>query len=102
MERKTIAAESKIVVELFETLQGVTPDTDEDSTKPAFTEVEDQYGRFNIFARNVGTFADGHASLDYRLRNSEDAQEVTRRLLESLQWFLRRGTFCWHRRPYSD
>lgn len=94
MDKKTIASESQQVIRSFELLQSVASETD-DPSKPGITEVEDQLGRFNIFARNVGVFADGHASLDYRLRQSDDAQEVAQRLLRSLQWFLHRGA-CLH------
>jgi len=91
MERTTIAAESRAVTDLFTALQEMIPDKG-DSAKLVSTEIKDQFGRFNTFAKNLGTFADGHASLDYRLRNGEDAQVVTRQLLKSLSWFLQRGT----------
>lgn len=91
MERVTIATESENVISLFGLLRNLTPETNDPTH-----DVEDQLGRFNIFARNLGIFADGHGSLDWRLRESEDAQEVTLRLLRSLQWFLRRGRMCFH------
>lgn len=92
MERMSIAVEARKVVDLFERLSLVVPESDA-SARLDSAEVEDQYGRFKIFARNVGVFAAGHASLDYRLRQNEEAQAVARRLLLSLQWFLQRGMY---------
>lgn len=88
MEEGTIKSEADVAVKLFETLKTLTPEKDDLSHRD---EVDDQFGRFNIVTRNIGIFAFGHASLDHRLRQSDDAREVTLRLLRSLQWFLRRG-----------
>jgi hypothetical protein len=37
--------------------------------------IEDQFARIKMCAGNIGAFADGHASLDYRLRDNEQTQE---------------------------
>lgn len=52
---------------------------------------EDQLARFEIWAANIGVFADGHASLDHRLRDSTDARNLMKTFLESLKDFLLRG-----------
>ncbi|TVY85465.1 Ankyrin repeat and KH domain-containing protein [Lachnellula suecica] len=48
-------------------------------------EFGDQLARFNIWAANIGVFAEAHASLDYRVRNSAKAKMMMLRLLKSLQ-----------------
>ncbi|KAL9623533.1 MAG: hypothetical protein Q9160_002214 [Pyrenula sp. 1 TL-2023] len=53
---------------------------------------DDQIARFEIWAGNIGAFADGHASLDYRLRDSEDARVLMNNFLDSLSDFIRRAT----------
>ncbi|KAF1985819.1 hypothetical protein K402DRAFT_464139 [Aulographum hederae CBS 113979] len=46
--------------------------------------VEDQYGRFSIWISNIGVFAPGHASMDYRLREAADIKDLVVRLLDTL------------------
>ena len=53
--------------------------------------VEDQLARFEMWAGNIGVFADGHASLDYRLRDSDFAAKLMVDFLGTLSEFLRRG-----------
>lgn len=45
---------------------------------------EDQLARFNTWCSNTGVFAAGHASLDYRLRDAEDMQDLVLSMLEIL------------------
>jgi len=52
---------------------------------------EEQRARFLIWSANIGIFADGHASLDYRLRDSLEARNIMLDLLGSLKNYLRRG-----------
>jgi hypothetical protein len=37
---------------------------------------QDQLTRFNIWVNNIGVFARGHASLDYRLRDAPDILDL--------------------------
>lgn len=46
--------------------------------------VEDQLGRFSIWAANIGVFAPFRASLDYRLHGVADVQRLVRGLLRTL------------------
>jgi hypothetical protein len=46
--------------------------------------IEDQLGRFSIWAANNGLFAPARASLDYRLREAEDVQRLVMGLLRTL------------------
>lgn len=55
-------------------------------------QIDDQRARFKIWAGNIGVFADGHASLDYRLRDNENARNLMKSFLGSLIDFLRRGS----------
>ena len=94
MAETTIAGAANAVVnhfkearEIFELLR---PDVEGDA-RPELTGLDDQFGRFNIFASNLGVFASNHASLDWRLRDSDYARDITHELLQSLQFFLRRG-----------
>jgi len=54
---------------------------------------DEQYGRFNVWAGNLGVFARAHASLDYRLRDSPKAKDLFVSQLEGLQSYLERGMF---------
>jgi hypothetical protein len=57
-------------------------------TMPAF---EDQLARFNIWGANIGVFADAHASLDYRVRNSPKVKAMMMQLLQALKRKLQFG-----------
>lgn len=57
-------------------------------TTPA---VDDQLARFNIWAANIGVFAEAHASLDYRLRNSPKVRAMMLLLLQALKRKLQFG-----------
>jgi hypothetical protein len=47
--------------------------------------VEDQIGRFRLWAGNIGALQEGRGSLDYRLRDAKFVVENVQRLLDSLQ-----------------
>ena len=44
-----------------------------------------------MWAGNIGAFAEGHASLDYRLRDNEQTQEFMLNFLVALTDFINRG-----------
>ena len=44
-------------------------------------DLENQLGRFKIWAGNIGVFAAGNASIDFRLRNDQDVKEVIVQML---------------------
>ncbi|CAK7232994.1 hypothetical protein SEUCBS140593_008452 [Sporothrix eucalyptigena] len=46
--------------------------------------MRDLIGRFNIWASNMGVFAAFHASLDYRLRDLEEAKVLMLEHLDSM------------------
>lgn len=86
----TIQAKAKDVVDSFRLLLEIKPAISS-PPKASATDVDDQLARFNIWASNIGVFASGHASLDYRLRDSPEAKSLMIQLLEGLQRFLMRG-----------
>jgi hypothetical protein len=53
--------------------------------------IEDQFARFRMWAGNIGAFAEGHASLDYRLRDNEKTHECMLNFLVALTDFVNRG-----------
>jgi hypothetical protein len=54
---------------------------------------EDQLARFNIWAANIGVFAEAHASLDYRVRNSPKVKAMVIQLLQALTRKLQFGEY---------
>jgi hypothetical protein len=63
-------------------------------TSPAF---EDQLARFNIWAGSIGVFAEAHASLDYRVRNSPKVNAMMMRLLQALKRKLQYGEYLFEK-----
>lgn len=57
----------------------------EHSKSTTLKSVQDELGRFKIWAGNLGVFAAGHASADYRLRYEPDIKDVIIRLLKRLE-----------------
>ena len=58
--------------------------------------IEDQFARFRVWAGNIGAFAEGHASLDYRLRDSPQTQSFMSDFLVSLADFIHRGEYLYN------
>ncbi|OCL12400.1 hypothetical protein AOQ84DRAFT_437031 [Glonium stellatum] len=93
MQEPSLEAQAAAAAALFTDLNSIfSQDTtpDEAALLPL---LEDQYGRFNIWARNVGVFASGHASLDYRLREDPQPKALVGGLLEGLQDQLQRAIY---------
>jgi hypothetical protein len=63
---------------------------------------DDQLARFRMWAGNIGVFAEGHASLDYRLRDLEDVQKLMSGFLFTLKDLIERGTHELQRSGRSD
>lgn len=49
------------------------------------SELENELGRFKIWSGNLGVFAPGRASADYRLRDDADVKEVLIQMLDRLR-----------------
>jgi hypothetical protein len=75
----------------FDALVAMQPSIDRRSNTSDL-DAEEQRARFLIWSANIGVFADGHASLDYRLRDSLDARKIMLELLASLKNYLLRGS----------
>jgi hypothetical protein len=94
MDETTIAFEARRVLDLFEQiieLHEMLRSEGEAAAQQESVDLDGQRGRFRIFVQNLGVFAAAHASLDHRLRHSEEATALVRSLLQSLQWFLSNG-----------
>jgi hypothetical protein len=74
----------------FDALVVVQP-TPDDRHNAEDRDVEEQRARFLIWLANIGVFAGGHASLDYRLRDALEARNLMLDLLRSLKNYLKRG-----------
>jgi hypothetical protein len=74
MEDRALVTVARSCVELFEQSLGEAGQLAELAEEKVAFDVEqfldNQSGRFRIWANNIGVFAGGHASLDYRLRDS--------------------------------
>lgn len=90
MDETTIRERANDVSKLFDVLIVICPASDE-TRKAKTISAEDQLARFKIWTGNIGVDAEGHASLDYRLRDSPQARMLMLELLESLQSHLQRG-----------
>ncbi|KAJ9613478.1 hypothetical protein H2200_003420 [Cladophialophora chaetospira] len=53
---------------------------------------QDQLARFEMWAGNIGVFAESHASLDYRVRTSNDARQLMVEFLSTLLLALSTAT----------
>src|SRR5271169_3814075 len=53
--------------------------------------VEDELGRFRLWANNIGAAKKGQASLDYRLRDVTYLHQNVMSLLEDLEKTLKKG-----------
>lgn len=90
MDEATIRERANAACKIFEVLNVICPAPDE-SRKAKAVDAEDQLARFKIWAGNIGVDAEGHASLDYRLRDSPQARALMLELIERLQSHLQRG-----------
>jgi hypothetical protein len=59
--------------------------------------VEEQCARFKILAEDIGAFAEGHASLDYRLRDSPMEHQSMMNFLVDLKHSIHEGKCHFHR-----
>jgi hypothetical protein len=54
---------------------------------------EDQLARFKIWIANLGVFENGHASIDYRLRDHPDVLNLITQQLDVLKINLEKRTY---------
>lgn len=80
----------KLLIEISDEI-GSTDDAVEDAYNVGW--IKDQFARFKMWAGNIGAFADGHASLDYRLRDNEKTKGFMLDFLTDLADFVHRGEF---------
>ena|SRR5437762_1643197 len=75
-------------VALKATLAGASDQYIDEVTSSA---VDDELGRFRIWATNIGALSVGRASLDYRLREADYLYQNVKSLLEDLKESLSEG-----------
>ena len=90
MDEHGIGLRAETGTRSLEALCAVWPSIEEQS-KAGNLLAEDQLGRFRIWAKNIGVFAKGHASLDYRLRDSAEVGLLMIEQLEALQDSVQKG-----------
>jgi hypothetical protein len=90
-----IRAAAQDCVDRFHLLIGteteIHSNNEADDTFHDVIRIEDQFARFKMWAGNIGAFAEDHASLDYRLRDSEETKQFMLVFLRSLSDFITRG-----------
>ena len=59
--------------------------------RPSLPDLEDELGRFRLWAGNIGALKTGRASLDYRLRDAAYLSQNAKSLLEGLTESLTEG-----------
>lgn len=75
--------------ELGNTLDSTNGDKFQNELSSA--EIEDELGRFRLWASNIGALSAGKASLDYRLRDAEYLFQNVKSLLQNLKESLSKG-----------
>lgn len=91
MDTQTITASAKLCLEDFESCISRTKETKEEDEVDIADFLDTECGRFRIWAKNIGVFAAGHASLDYRLRDSSYVKELLLGQLYIVHKHLTRG-----------
>jgi hypothetical protein len=61
----------------------------------------EQQARFNIWAANIGVFADLRSSLDYCLKENNEVRMMVLQLLDLIHRNLRRGMFGFSSLPWK-
>ncbi len=85
----TISSSAAICVDIFNGLLAGNVLPVKDSHVESLGWTEEQMARFSIWAANLGVFARGHASADYRLRDAAEARGLILQLLNALRENLR-------------
>ena len=77
---QTIAECASVCVRIFDQclVDELSPDYDNGW-------IEDQSARFRIWAANLGVFATGHATADYRLRDNDELRNLILQLLSAIR-----------------
>ena len=91
MESVEIRSRANECLSAFDAFVAVQPVTDEHRNADDI-DGEEQRARFLIWSANIGVFAEGHTSLDHRLRDSLEARKLMLNLLRSLKNYLQRGS----------
>ncbi|KAF2502331.1 hypothetical protein BU16DRAFT_612008 [Lophium mytilinum] len=100
MDKRTLETQASACVVLFNRLKTLLSEDAPHEKAALISALDDQHGRFNIWAGNIGVFAAGHASLDHRLREEHQPKLLVKGLLDGLQDHLQRATYI-HQSAYG-
>ena len=84
MDNRTLADAAEGCNNGFSALLSLTPLRDHPEKVDLAEAVEEERARFRLWAANIGAFARHHASLDYRLRESERVRSLVFSQLDML------------------
>ncbi len=88
----TILDRAQTRTALFDSLLTSIDGKDRSDRRAEFSaQVDDQSGRFSIWAGNIGVFATANASIDYRVRDTPQVKNLIIQQLDSLAVFLQRS-----------
>lgn len=87
----SIASRYGVCIRSFERLCNLVALDDEFSTQISLLALQDEFGRFRVWAGNVGAHREGKISLDHRLREASQIQKQVTELLGDLDRALQEG-----------
>lgn len=88
-----IADHSRQCVQSFGQLaELIQENVDEYESQLSVTKVSDEFGRFKIWAGNIGALQEDSRSLDYRLREASQVRDQVTKILLDLKFSLRECT----------
>jgi hypothetical protein len=76
MDNRTLADAAESCNNDFSALLSLSPLRDHPEKVDLAEAIEEERARFRLWAANIGAFAKHHASLDYRLRESERVRSL--------------------------
>ena len=86
----TIASESKACIRSFEEICHIINNSKSQRPKDLSPHaILDEFGRFRVWAGNIGALQSGTSSLDRRLRKASHVQRQVLQLLNDLNYTLR-------------
>lgn len=102
MEDVLVSDLARTCIDQFRGFLAIVRETPKLVDTDASMAIDEQVGRFNVWAGNLGVFARAHASLDYRLRDNPDAKGLALKQLEGLQDHIERGMFGYNTIPQDS
>ncbi len=92
MDTASIKLDAKACQGLFANLLSRVGDLKD--VPPLVTEVQDQYGRFNLWTASMAVFAPGQACLDFRLKDVPEARDLFVKHISILTTRIEQRMYC--------